>query len=145
MKHILSKNLSRFKAKNLNESSEDRQDYYKEIIKNNNWNSYESAHVWLQDQGLSDRMIDAILDSIFPKDQEDLYEIFFVTAYQPNLEDAEGWYSLGKDSEDAWKNLYSYFKNETTRGKNMMVFFKVEIKKSKKNPADVKPYTRFQG
>lgn len=68
MKHILAENLYRFKAKNLNEAGEDRQDYYEEIIKNNNWNSYEDAYAWLEDQGLSDHMINTILDSVFPKD-----------------------------------------------------------------------------
>lgn len=44
-----------------------QQEYYEEIIKNNEWDSYESAHAWLEDQGLSGGVIDSILDSVFPK------------------------------------------------------------------------------
>ena len=66
-KNILAKNMRRFGTKNL-VSENQGQDYYEEVIKNNEWDSYESAYAWLEDQGLNGGMIDSILDKIYPKD-----------------------------------------------------------------------------
>lgn len=67
-KNILAKNMRRFGTKNLVSEYEQQQDYYEEVIKNNEWDSYESARDWLDTQGLNDGMIDSILDKIYPKD-----------------------------------------------------------------------------
>ena len=67
-KNILAKNMRRFGTKNLVSENEAQQSYYEEVIMNNEWDSYESAYAWLEDQGLNSGMIDSILDKIYPKD-----------------------------------------------------------------------------
>lgn len=67
-KNILAKNMRRFGTKNLVSENEAQQSYYEEVIKNNEWESYEFARDWLVDQGLNDSMIDVILDKTYPKD-----------------------------------------------------------------------------
>ncbi len=67
-KNILAKNMRRFGTKNLVLENEAQQSYYEEVIKNNEWESYEFARDWLVDQGLNDSMIDVILDKTYPKE-----------------------------------------------------------------------------
>lgn len=72
-KNILAKNMRRFGTKNLvseNEAQQAQHSYYEEVIKNNEWDSYEVARDWLADQGLNDSMINSILDTAYPKDQK---------------------------------------------------------------------------
>mgnify|MGYP005990545901 FL=1 len=67
-KNVLAKNMRRFGTKNLVSENEAQQSYYEEVIKNNEWDSYEDARDWLENQGLNGGMIDSILDKIYPKD-----------------------------------------------------------------------------
>ena len=67
-KNVLAKNMRRFGTKNLVSENEAQQSYYEEVIKNNEWDSYEDARDWLENQGLNDGMIDSILDKVYPKD-----------------------------------------------------------------------------
>jgi hypothetical protein len=67
-KNVLAKNMRRFGTKNLVSENEAQQSYYEEVIKNNEWDSYEDARVWLENQDLNDFMIDSILDKVYPKD-----------------------------------------------------------------------------
>ena len=59
------------------------------------------------------------------------FKIYFTTALNPDGEDAEGWISHGTDEEDAWDNLYNYFKSIPPgpgyRGRNLMSFYRVQI------------------
>ena len=59
------------------------------------------------------------------------FKIYFTTALNPDGEDAEGWISYGTDEEDAWDNLYNYFKSIPPgpgyRGRNLMSFYRVQI------------------
>ena len=69
-----------------------------------------------------------------PVDEEEAqqkFKIYFTTALNPDGEDAEGWISYGTDKEDAWDNLYNYFKSIPPgpgyRGRNLMSFWHVQI------------------
>ena len=73
-------------------------------------------------------------DGEYGEDNEETqqkFKIYFTTALNPDGEDAEGWISYGTDKEDAWDNLYTYFKNIPQgpghRGRNQMLFYKVQI------------------
>ena len=76
--------------------------------------------------------------------EEKKWQIFFVTAMNPDLEDAEGWISVGKDKDDAWKNLYNYFKKKTKRSGNDMKFYRTQISPAKGSRKNKKPMTQVQ-
>tara|TARA_Y100000296_G_scaffold70369_1_gene85016 strand:- start:241 stop:708 length:468 start_codon:yes stop_codon:yes gene_type:complete len=76
--------------------------------------------------------------------EEKKWQIFFVTAMHPDPEDAEGWISVGKNKDDAWKNLYNYFKKETKRRGNDMKFYRTQISPARGSRKNKKPWTQVQ-
>jgi SOS response regulatory protein OraA/RecX len=73
LRQIIKEEISKvLKENSVNEyASEAQQLHYQEIIKNNEWESYEAAWKYLQNEGLEDRMISSILDNAGMDDENE--------------------------------------------------------------------------
>ena len=90
------------------------------------------------------KLKEIIREEIQRLNEEKKWKIFFVTAMHPDPEDAEGWISVGKNKDDAWKNLYDYFKKKTKRSGNAMKFYRTQISPATGSSKNKKPMTKVQ-